>query len=114
MDVALQVVHERQRQDAKWGPQNHPWIRVDPESAVRTYFTGVTSADTAKAMCDQADAIDHQSFARILIEEVAEALEAPTMIEVRQELIQVAAVCVAAVEAMDRATAYPQRWIYLR
>lgn len=115
MDVALEVVLERQRQDAKWGPQDHPWVRTEARQAVPAYLAGIVSAGAAKAICDQADREGVQTFARILVEEVAEALEAPTDADVREELIQVAAVAVAAVEALDRKTelfrSHPQRWV---
>lgn len=100
--VALEVIVERQRQDEKWGPQNHPWVRVEPEMACVAYLANIGAADTAKAHVDLAARTGQLTFARILVEEVAEALEAPTTAEIREELIQVAAVAVAMVERIDR------------
>ena len=70
------VIHERERQEAKWGEQNHK-----PET-----------------------------WLVILGEEVGEACEATLEMDwnaYRAEMVQVAAVAVAAVEACDRALGVP-------
>jgi NTP pyrophosphatase (non-canonical NTP hydrolase) len=72
MSVLSDVVAERDRQDAKWGEQNHPPMK----------------------------------WVAILAEEVGEVAEAALDgggPEYRAEMVQAAAVCLAAVESFDRA-----------
>lgn len=93
--ILAEVQNERLQQDAKWGEQNH----VDG--------TGVTDeqkllADNAKAMCQQAFAEGRGDWAHILFEEVREVLAESDLASLRAELIQVAAVAVAWVGAIDR------------
>lgn len=75
-DVLIEVLHERVRQDTKWGEQNHqPFL----------YLT-------------------------ILGEEYGEACQAALkatydggpLADLREELVQIAAVAVAAIECLDR------------
>lgn len=103
--VRADVHAERNKQDLKWGVQNHPSVpnvaRKNPNA-----FIGIPSADYLKARCDLAHAMDKDSWALILAEEFAEAIEAcgegHTTADLRAELIQVAAVACAWVECLDR------------
>jgi hypothetical protein len=102
--VLAQVRYERQAQDAKWGEQNGPDGTGDDRHLFRT-----TSRDTygtlcylAKSATDRHAAQGDVTFADILAEEVFEALSALAVDELRAELVQVAAVAVAWVEAIDR------------
>jgi hypothetical protein len=93
--VLLEVQHEREAQDEKWGPQNHP--SFGPLAPV------VIGADTARALCETNHQYGIGSFADILLEEVAEAFEERTdEAKLREELVQVAAVAVNWIEAIDR------------
>lgn len=93
--VLQEVLAERIRQDAKWGEQNHPdGTGVSPEQP--------KLADQARAMCQQAFAEGRGDWAHILFEEVREALAESDPAKLRAELLQVAAVAVAWVEAIDR------------
>lgn len=94
--VLTEIMHERVRQEVKWGEQNHEFA---PECAV---FYGVPRSGDAKKACDAAMERGDVTFGDILTEEIAEALDAETEEEQRYELVQVAAVAVAAIEAMDR------------
>lgn len=89
---------ERHAQDAKWGQQNHPW------KVSHQHFTwsGMQSAGQAKDMVDFLAQHGELDYAGILAEEFYEALEARSRDEVRAELLQVAAVAVAAIESLDR------------
>lgn len=113
--VLTEVADERARQDAKWGEQNHP----DVDHVLMTREGGASparmaehyelpTAGRAKFLCDQAADFGQVTYAHILIEEVAEVVEAATrasVTELRAELIQVAAVAVAWVEKLDREAA---------
>ena len=69
--ILSEVLTERERQDTKWGEQNHDpswWVVIETEE----------------------------------LGEVAKAVFEKELDEYRQELIQVAAVAVAAVESLDR------------
>lgn len=92
--VAREVIQERVRQEAKWGQQNHP------------DGTGVPSmqaaAERSRLVCDLNFRRGKGSWADILREEFHEALAEADPANLREELIQVAAVAVAWVEAIDR------------
>lgn len=91
--VAQEVVTERARQDAKWGEQSHP----DGTSEIWSH-----KADEFRASCQASFALGHGTWLDILLEEVYEAAAEYDPAALRTELIQVAAVCVAWAEAIDR------------
>jgi hypothetical protein len=94
--VLLEVLSERGRQDAKWGMQNH-FNYGD--------YIPIPTADAARDLCDQRHKLGVGSWADIALEEFAEAVEealAGNSPALRTELIQLAAVCVAWVECIDR------------
>lgn len=85
---------ERTRQDEKWGEQNHP---LGFGGSGWFHEMGI-----AKRVCDENAASGTVTWVQILDEEVMEAFAATDENEFREELIQVAAVCVAILECMDR------------
>lgn len=103
--VLFDVSDERARQEAKWGQQNHPDIYLSLSYPIE-------SSDEAKALTDVRAKVGQISYADILLEEVAEAVDAArmrmhhgspdTVTALRGELVQVAAVAVAWVEKLDR------------
>jgi hypothetical protein len=103
-NVCGQIVDERGRQHQKWGEQNHP-----DAVAFANQFTPlprlVASSLDARMVCDKRHEKGHGSWLDILIEEVAEAADEAyegNVEALRTELVQVAAVAVAWVEAIDR------------
>ena len=99
--VQREVMQERDRQDAKWGQQNHPDGSGDePGSRLRAL-----QADHAREVCQKHAAEGTVTWLDILREELAEAFAESDPAKLRAELIQVAAVAVAWVEAIDRRTA---------
>ena len=90
------VASERVRQDAKWGPQNHP----DGTGADAVHLH--IGSDIAKSICNAAAREGRLRWAMILAGEVAEALEETGPDRLRAKLIQVADVAVAWIEAIDR------------
>lgn len=105
--VAVEVLDERKRQDAKWGVQNHPDLPpFDEAHATPNAWFGLPTADDARDACEAAFKNGRGSYAHIFNEEVCEAIEAaPDPVKLREELIQVAAVAVAWVECIDRRNA---------
>jgi hypothetical protein len=103
--VLQEVLDERMRQEAKWGPQNHPlWAKsreYAPGTLSCTYY-GVRGEHHAKALVAEEVARGEVTYFSILVEEVAEAVEAKDEARARAELVQVAAVAVAMIEAIDR------------
>ena len=89
-----EVAHERVAQDRKWGEQNHP------------DGTGGAAAkavcEIVRAECDDAHRSGRGTWRHILDEEMAEAYAESDPAALRAELVQVAAVAVAWVEAIDR------------
>ena len=91
--ILRHVIEERVRQDAKWGEQNHP----DGTSALY-----VQPAQVAKMTTERRAAEGRVSWIDILHEEVMEAYAETDPEKLRAELVQVAAVTVAWLEAIDR------------
>lgn len=97
--VLSEVLAERIRQDTLWGEQNHPvHDATDPEGIA---LLGRSYAGLERACKDRFQDAP-PSWAVILLEEVFEVMAARTSKDTRAELLQVAAVAVAAVESMDR------------
>jgi hypothetical protein len=96
--VLDEVSAERTRQDDKWGEQNH----LDG-----TALTDVerVDAETARRACQQAARDRALTWRLVLEEEVREAYAEADPAKLRAELIQVAAVALAWVEAIDRRNA---------
>ncbi len=94
-DVLTDVADERLRQHVRWGQQDH------------AHGTGGAgnrqSADDARAVCQQAFGHNLGTWRHVLDEEVREAFAEADPARLRVELVQVAAVAVAWVEAIDRA-----------
>jgi hypothetical protein len=85
---------ERERQDAKFGPQNHP----DGTGAAGSE----QMANMARNTCQDAARQGRTTWDLILMEEVREALAETDPAKLRAELIQVATVCQNWAEAIDR------------
>ena len=92
--VLQEVFSERIRQDHKWGEQNHP----DGTGEV----TAVRARDHAQAECELAFQEKRGTYRHILTEEYYEVLAETDPRKLRLELIQLAAVAVQWVEALDR------------
>ena len=104
-DVLTEVAAERARQDTRWGEQNHPDGTGIHEATVclgSIVRPGFTPAEGAKRANHDAVARCRLTWALILLEEVCEALEERDPARLREELLQVAAVAVNWVEAIDR------------
>jgi hypothetical protein len=92
-DILAEITAERARQDAKFGEQNHP------DGTGEIYRR---DADLARDRCQRAHRRGGLTFQHILDEEVAEAYAESDPAKLREELVQVAAVAVAWIEAIDR------------
>lgn len=108
-DVLAQVRAERARQEAKFPEQHLPSI---PAAAIgnRTILHGrylLTDERQAKAKVERLARAGSLTWLDVLIEELAEAMEAAAFepdANLRAELVQVAAVAVRWIEDLDRAT----------
>lgn len=89
-----EVAAERCRQDKKWGEQNHP----DGTGG----RVGEALAHYLRAFCDQEHGAGFGTWASILAEEVGEAFAEDDAVALRGELVQVAAVAVNWIGAIDR------------
>lgn len=108
-DVTHEIELERDRQDYKWGEQNHP--SVDPVLANRKGGCApdqmceeyeIPSEARAKAMLRIAVGRGECTYTHIALEELCEAVSCKTDEERRGELVQLAAVIVAWIQAIDR------------
>lgn len=112
-----EIDEERIRQDTKWGELNHPdvdTVLTDRDGGCTTQRMaeeyGIPTATCARANCDGEAKLGRCTWAHIAVEELAEAVEAATdaqqgrapVASLRKELVQLTAVLVAWVEAIDR------------
>lgn len=100
--VLVEIESERTRQDAKWGQQNHP-----DGTGARVAIAGRLAyaedlARDARLYCQAAAGRGTVTWRHIIREELYEALAENDPMKLRTELMQVAAVCVAWIEAIDR------------
>lgn len=114
--VLSEVLAERERQEAKWGQQNHPWhvpgLSTESVRAELRIPSSTEARDYVQSLADYGIL----SYSAILLEEVCGAVDESDDQLARKELIQVAAVAVAAVEAIDRRLPPPakspeDRWL---
>lgn len=97
MDEVLQEIRaERARQTERWGEQNHP----DGTGGVFRRH----AAAVARNAYQDAVRYGTLTYRDILEEEVAEAFAEEDPAKLRAELVQVAAVAVQWIEAIDRRT----------
>lgn len=97
LSVLNEIKAERERQDAKWGEQNHPNGTGGPTKAQR-----IELANLAKLACDTAAKQGKLTWNHILTEEMMEAIAEDDAALLRAELVQVAAVTVSWIQAIDR------------
>ncbi len=91
------IRRERDAQEAKWGQQNHPDGTGDSHARL--------VADHARVMCQEAAKDGRTTWKHVMWEEVAEAFAERDDKPLRDELVQVAAVAIAWIEAIDRRNA---------
>lgn len=90
------VANEREMQDDKWGEQNHP----DGTGSRDDCF----GAEITRSVCQEAADAGELTWRLVLEEETAEAYAESDPARLRAELVQVAAVAAAWIEAIDRRT----------
>lgn len=100
-DVSEAVGMEIDRQNRRWGVQDHPLIGGNMPSVTRGTY--VSQAANFKRRNNCRVAAGNLGWDTILLEEVYEALESQTPEGAIEELIQVAAVAMQAVLAIKRA-----------
>lgn len=100
-EVCYDLIDERVRQDEKWGEQNHP-DGTGPLKFSLNYRVLIRPEDRVRYQCDKKHRAGVGTWADILLEEVFEAMAEDDPAKLREELIQVAAVAVSWVEAIDR------------
>jgi hypothetical protein len=93
-EVLREVAQERVRQNVIWGEQNHP------DGTGSASWKGL--AELLRKECDRATSEKNLTFRHILEEEIAEAFAEADSKNLRTELVQVAAVAVSWIEAIDR------------
>ncbi len=101
-DVLAEVGTERERQESVWGEQNHPDGTGPNLGAWGRYGSMSELASEARRVCDRHAAAGTLTWFHILREEYAEAMAEDDPAKLRAELIQVAAVAVQWVAAIDR------------
>lgn len=105
-EIFKQMIVERRNQLEKHGLQNH--IPSLPKDGVVDVLKNgdntlqIMPEEMCKAACDQSFAEGNPSWAAIAIEELAEAIDAPTEAARREELVQLATVCAAWIEMIDK------------
>lgn len=104
--ILNEIVAERVRQDAKWGVQEHDlwgqWLASVQPGELRALILRIPTQADAKISCNRRLAEKSAGWLDIMLEEFAEVAEADSEAAARTELIQLAAVVVNALEAIDR------------
>ena len=95
-EILFEVWEERQRQNERFGEQNHPDSDEDDRKAYEH------EAIVWKRINDYRAKAGTLKWDGILLEEVYEALAESDPAKLREELVQVAAVAVAQIEDIDR------------
>jgi hypothetical protein len=101
LKVLNEIEDERDRQDEKWGEQNHPDRDPLENHHVETGLYAFRAQRWKDINADRADK-GRIGWDGILLEEVYEAISEVDPAKLRAELIQVAAVAAAWVDAIDR------------
>lgn len=104
--VLKEVAEERQRQDERWGEQNHH-DGTGPNKLLFGFHapenpTYLAARERATTITDSRTDMKMVSYGDILLEEVFEAMAESNQDRLREELVQVAAVTVAWIEKIDR------------
>lgn len=92
--ILQEVLAERRRQHEKWGKQDFP-------DGTKTTESNQQYLSALKEKNDEAATKGSLSFAEILREEFVEAVTEENPDNLRKELVQVAAVCVQWIQAID-------------
>lgn len=104
--AARDAICERAAQDVRWGESNHPDLPAGVKHPCA--FFALPTAQAAQLSCEDAFRRGTGSNAHILVEEVAEAIEAATdPVRLRAELVQVAGVALKWIEQIDRRADVP-------
>ena len=105
--VVILILDEIERQDAKWGMQSHPFVcqtltkkGASIERIAEEYE--IPTPNRAKQLCEINDKRGTLTWLHILQEEVSEAMESKSVQGKKEELIQVAAVCIRAIMDIDK------------
>jgi hypothetical protein len=94
LEVLSEVISECNRQDAKWGEQDHPDGTGGAWNEQRAYHL--------REECEEAFTLGRGTWAHIFAEEAAEALAETSQDRLYEELVQVAAVATQWAEAIKR------------
>lgn len=102
--ILQRIAREREAQQSKWGEQTYPLGDFVATGELSSHHVALLNMHerTAKEVTAAAASAGQVTWADILYEELAEALTAPTKGALCEELIQVAAVCVAMVRDVRR------------
>jgi hypothetical protein len=103
MDILVEIIKERGRQDLLWGEQNHP-IKPSDHAFTRHF---VELDKFAKDVCNTNTENGFITWYDILWEEFCEVFAENDPAKQRGELVQLCAVGVSMIEYLDRR--YPRR-----
>ena len=103
-EMIMRMMTEIWRQDEKWGEQNHPSFPSEeftPHWRRPAYYC-IPTEEAAKSSTEAMFRAKQGTWGDILIEEVAEAIEAADDDHLIEELIQVAAVALQWAGSVER------------
>lgn len=103
-NILGEVFGETEEQYDKWGQQDHPVVSQEDPTGI--YLLGRTYR-SFEMLAKQRFAAGERSWALIELEEIFEAVSERDMDKARAEWVQVAAVAVSAIAAMDRGAGLP-------
>lgn len=108
-NIIEEIQNEVIRQHEKWGQQNHPSLdqillgrpgSCTPQRMCEEYE--IPTESRAKQKCDIASNRKGITWGHIAVEELSEVISAFNSKARREELIQLAAVCISWIDSIDR------------
>ena|ERR1700748_1699925 len=102
VEIFNEISAERLKQDVKWGEQNLPSVvpGLTPKELSERYE--IPTEERGKKIYDHYASTGEQTFTDIAVEELTEVVGALNEKDRREELVQLAAVIVQWIEAIDR------------
>jgi precorrin-6B methylase 2 len=97
LSISQDILREVSRNLYRWGMQQHPDIYIGGSTQY-----GCPDNNVARAACERAAKEGRITWAHILVEEVAEALDTQSPADLRDELVQVAAVALDWIRDLDQ------------
>lgn len=103
--ISREILDEVINQYNKWGIMNHPSVAptLNPKNGQQlSEYYEIPTETQARNLCEEAFISNNGSWSVIAVEELVESINASHPQHRREELIQLAAVCISWIDSIDR------------